>query len=156
MLLEVGSVRKAHGLRGEVVVALVTNRSERLAAGSVLHSPTGEMVVRQARPFVATGDGCWIVLFDGVVDRQGADALRGTVLRAPPLDDPEALWTHELIGAEVVAVTGEVLGQVEAVEANPASDLLVLGDGGLIPLRFVTDHQSGRVTVDIPLGLLDL
>jgi 16S rRNA processing protein RimM len=55
----------------------------------------------------------------------------------------------------VVSQSGEILGRVDAVESNPASDLLVLEEGGLIPLRFVTDHQGDRVTVDIPLGLLD-
>ncbi len=45
---------------------------------------------------------------------------------------------------------------MEAIESNPASDLLVLDGGGLIPLRFVTGREAGRVTVDIPLGLLDL
>jgi 16S rRNA processing protein RimM len=155
-LLEVGSIVKPHGLRGEVVVALVTNRSERVVTGSTLQSPAGPMVVRHARPFAATGDGRWIVQFDGVTDREGAEGLRGTVLRAPPLDDPDALWAHELVGAEVVDVSGELLGRVDAVESNPASDLLVLEDGGLIPLRFVTEHRDGRVTVDIPPGLLDL
>jgi 16S rRNA processing protein RimM len=156
VLLEVGRIVKPHGLRGEVVVALVTNRPERLAAGSTLHTPTGTVLVRHSRPFEATGDGRWIVAFAGVGDRQGADALRGTVLRAPPIDDPDALWTHELIGAVVVSQTGDILGRVDAVESNPASDLLVLDNGGLIPLRFVTDHQGDRVTVDIPPGLLDL
>ncbi|MDQ6615100.1 MAG: ribosome maturation factor RimM [Actinomycetota bacterium] len=156
MLLEVGRILKPHGLQGEVVVALVTNRQERVAAGSRLHGPVGTMVVLQSRPFEATGDGRWIVRFDGVTNREGADALRGMVLRAPPLDDPDALWAHELIGALVFGAKGESLGRVAAVEANPASDLLVLDEGGLIPLRFVTDHQSGRVTVDIPPGLLDL
>jgi len=47
---------------------------------------------------------------------------------------------------------------VEAVEANPASDLLVLDSGALIPVRFVTSHDAaaGVVEVDIPEGLLDL
>lgn len=155
-LLEVGRVTKAHGLRGEVVVALVTNRSERVEPGSVLHGPERPLVVQSSRPFEATGDGRWIVLFAGLFDRTGAEALRGTVLRAPPLDDPEALWTHELIGADVVDAMGAVLGVVASLEANPASDLLVLIGGGLIPLRFVTAHERGRVTVDIPAGLLDL
>jgi len=155
-LLEVGRVTKAHGLRGEVVVALVTNRSERVQPGSVLHGPDIRLVVQSSRPFEATGDGRWIVLFAGFGDRSSAEALRGTVLRAPPLDDPEALWAHELIGAEVVDATGEPLGTVVSVESNPASDLLVLAGGGLIPLRFVTAHEPGRVTVDIPAGLLEL
>jgi 16S rRNA processing protein RimM len=156
VLLDVGRILKPHGLRGEVVVALITNRAERVASGSTLHGPAGTMVVRQSRPFEATGDGRWIVLFEGVATREGAEALRGQLLQAPPLADPDALWAHELIGAQVVAGSGEVLGRVEAIEANPASDLLVLGDGGLIPLRFVTGHRPGQVTVDIPAGLLDL
>src|ERR1700722_7611420 len=155
-LLEVGRIVKPHGLRGEVVVALVTNRHERVAVGATLQAPLGAWRVRCARPFEATGDGRWIVSFDGVSSREDAEALRGTVLRSPPLDDPDALWTHELIGAEVVSSAGETLGRVEAIEANPASDLLVLETGGLIPLRFVVGHERGRVTVDIPLGLLDL
>ncbi len=106
MLLEVGRILKPHGLRGEVVVALVTNRAERVAPGSVLVGPTGPVVVRQSRAFESTGDGRWIVLFEGLFDREGADGLRDTVLRAAPLDDPDALWAHDLIGSVVVAASG--------------------------------------------------
>jgi 16S rRNA processing protein RimM len=77
------------------------------------------------------------------------------VLRAAPIVDPEALWVHELHGSEVVDVTGRHLGRVTAVEANPASDLLVLEGGGLVPLRFVQEHRPGRVVVDVPDGLLE-
>jgi 16S rRNA processing protein RimM len=42
-----------------------------------------------------------------------------------------------------------------SVVANPASDLLELDDGALVPLRFVTEHVPGRITVDAPAGLLD-
>ncbi len=52
---------------------------------------------------------------------------------------------------------GTELGTVVSVEANPASDLLVLDGGGLIPLRFVVESVPGtRITVDLPDGLLDL
>ena len=86
-----------------------------------------------------------------------ADGLRGTELYAAPLDDPDALWVHELIGSIVEDTGGTVLGTVVEVEANPASDLLVLDGGGLIPLRFVVASDPGvRVTVDVPDGLLDL
>ena len=54
--------------------------------------------------------------------------------------------------------TGAELGLVASVEANPASDLLVLESGGLIPVRFVTGHDADArtVDVDIPDGLLEL
>ncbi|MEI2698056.1 MAG: hypothetical protein V9E94_06825 [Microthrixaceae bacterium] len=40
-LLEVGRITKAHGLRGEVVVWLSSDRTERLAPGSVFHTGSG-------------------------------------------------------------------------------------------------------------------
>jgi ribosomal 30S subunit maturation factor RimM len=55
----------------------------------------------------------------------------------------------------VVDTDGAVLGTVTAVEANPASDLLVLDGGGLVPLRFLVDEEPGRLTVEVPPGLLD-
>lgn len=152
LLLEVGRVVKPHGLRGEVIVELVTNRTERLAPGTVLSADRGPLEVLRSSPHQHR----WIVAFAGVTDRDGADALRGTTLRAEPLSDPDALWVHELIGAEVVEQVGNrSLGRVAAVEANPASDILVLEEGGLVPLRFVVEHSPGRVVVDVPAGLLE-
>ena len=156
VLLEIGRIIKPHGLRGEVVVELVTNRPGRLAPGSVLETPSGPLLVVASRPFEATGDGRWLVTIDGVTDRSASDALRGVVLRAAPLDDPDALWAHELIGARVVDAVGNPLGEITAIESNPASDLLVLDGGALVPMRFITGHSPEQVTVDIPPGLLEL
>ena len=149
-LLEVGRVVKPHGLRGEVLVKLLTDRDERVAVGSVLHSRHGRLEVLASRRH----QGGFLVSFAGVAGREAAEDLRGTVLSAPPLDDPDTLWVHELIGAEVVGLDGTAHGSVVAVEENPASDLLVLEDGGLVPLRFVTDRAPGRLVIDPPDGLL--
>ena len=153
-LLEVGRVVKPHGIRGEVVVDLISNRPEqRLAEGSVLESDRGALEVLASRPH----QGRWIVAFAGVADRNGAEALRGAVLSAEALDDDGALWVHELVGAQVVDTGGRPLGAVEAVEANPASDLLVLPGGHLVPLVFVVERRvDGTVVVDPPPGLFDL
>ena len=157
-LLEVGRVDKPHGVRGEVVISLTTDRTERVAPGSVLHAGGRALVVAASKPHQHR----WIVRFEGVDTREDADALHGAVLRAEPLtrDATDVLWVHELIGSTVVdASDGRELGVVEAVEANPASDLLVLaGGGGLIPVRFVVTHDAvqRRVIVEVPEGLLDL
>ena len=151
-MLEVGRIVKPHGIRGDVIVDLVSNRpDERLAPGSVLESDRGGLEVVSARPH----QGRWIVVFDGCEDRNTAEALRGLVLRAEPLDDDGALWVHELIGAEVFDRDGRSYGPVQAVEANAASDLLVLADEQLVPLTFVVDQGDGRVVIDPPAGLLD-
>jgi 16S rRNA processing protein RimM len=151
-LLEVGHVMKPHGLRGEVVVRLVTDRVERLATGSVLHTEHGDLVVRTARPHHAR----WLVTFEGLGTREAAEALRGVALRAEPLDEPDELWVHELVGSEVVTVDGQVAGRCVAVVANPASDLIELDDGALVPVAFVVAHEGARVTIDPPEGLFDL
>lgn len=156
--LEVGRIVKAHGIRGEVIVDAVSNRPGRFAPGAVLvgHAGGGE-----GRPFVvlrAQPQGRrWIVAFEGVETRTQAEALRDVVLTGEPGQTSAGeLWVHELVGADVWDLAGMALGQVVAVEANPASDLLVLADGGLIPLTFVVESAPGRVVVDLPSGLLDL
>lgn len=154
--LEVGRIAKPHGIRGEVIVHLVTNRPEqRLAPGAVLSSESGDLKVAAARSHQSR----WIVSFVGVTDRNEAERLRGTVLTAERLEtdaDSDVLWVHDLIGAEVVDTLGHVHGRVESVEANPASDLLVLAGGHLVPLTFMVERTTdGSVIIDPPAGLLD-
>jgi len=151
-LLEVGHIAKAHGIRGEVLVSMISNRAEtRLAPGSVLSTPAGPMEVVTAR----LHQGRWIVAFTGISDRSSAEALRGRRLSAPRIEDEaDTLWVHELIGAEVFDVGGLSHGVVAAIEAQPAADLLVLASGRLVPLNFVVGSAPGRVVVDGPPGLL--
>lgn len=149
--LEVGAVSRAHGLHGEVVVHLVTNRQERVAPGSVLWLGDRPLTVRASSPHL----GRYIVSFEGIDRREEAEALRGAVLHADPVEDPDALWVHELIGSELVGTDGVGHGRVVSVQANPASDLLVLDTGGLVPLVFVRSHGAGRIVADIPAGLFD-
>ena len=151
-LLEVGHIGRAHGLRGDVVVALTTDRVERVAPGSRVVSDAGDLEVRASRPH----QDRWIVSFAGHDSREAAEALRGLTLRAEPLDDPAELWVHDLIGAEVATVDGDVVGTCTGVVANPASDLLELDSGAQVPVAFVVDHTPDRVTIDAPEGLFDI
>jgi 16S rRNA processing protein RimM len=150
--LEVGRIGRPHGLRGEVVVTLTTDRAERLAPGSHLETDARTLVVAGSRPHQMR----WLVEFEGVADRDAAEALRGSTLYADALrSGDDELWVHELIGARVRDRDGHDLGIVEAVEANPASDLLVLDGERLLPLTFVVEHGIGLVVADPPDGLWD-
>ena len=157
-LLEVGRIGKAHGLRGEVVVRLVTDRLERLAPGSILQTNRGDFTVVSSRPH----QDRWLVMFEGVNGRTEAEALHGVVLMAEPIEDPAALFVHDLVGAMVIDQGGVERGVVQSVLANPASDLLVLDDERLVPLNFVVGDlevdDAGRriVRVEVPDGLFDL
>ena len=151
-LLEVGRITKAHGLNGEVTVHLWSDIEERLTPGTVLSSERGPMTVETHRMH----QGRHLVRFEGTFDRTGAEALRGIVLLAEPIEVPGALFVHELIGCSVETTTGDVVGRVAAVESNPASDLCVLEDGKLVPLVFLVSHEPGvRIVIDPPDGLLD-
>lgn len=150
--LEVGRVVRAHGLKGQVVVDLWSDRDERLAPGSVLDTPRGPLTVAAA---ARHGSG-WLVAFEGVGDRAAAERWRGVVLSAPRLEVEGAIWVDQLFGATVVDAAGVERGVVASVEANPASDLMVLDTGALVPLAFVVDVEPGvRVRVDAPEGLFE-
>ena len=139
-----------------MVVQLWTDQTRRVEPGTELASARGILTVVWSKPF---GADRYIVQFEDVADRDAADSLRGLELEAEPLDDvPDVLWVHELVGATVRDAAGTALGTVASVEANPASDLMVLESGGLIPIRFLTEHDAAAhtVEVDIPEGLLEL
>jgi 16S rRNA processing protein RimM len=146
-----------------VVVHLWTEQTQRLDPGSVLESARGPLTVCTSRPMGRPPEagerfGTFLVQFEGIDDRTAAEHLHGVDLMAEEVEVPGALWVHQLVGATVRDREGNELGHVAAVESNPASDLLVLESGGLIPALFVTGHDPAArtVEVDIPEGLLDL
>lgn len=150
--LEVGRIIKAQGLKGQVLVDLWTDRTERLAPGTALASDRGPLIV------VASGahQSRFIVTFEGVDTREAAERLRGVVLSAPRLDDESVIWIDQLYDADVFDANGVRRGVVVGVEANPASDLLVLDSGALVPLTFVTHVEANaRIDVDAPDGLFE-
>ena len=151
MILEVGRVVRAHGLRGEVLVDLLTDVESRLAVGSELESDRGTLRVVASRPH----QGRHLVTFEGIADRTAAEGLAGLALRAEALADPEALWVHDLVGSVVREVGGTERGRVVAVQANPAHDLLVLDDGALVPTVFVVTCEGGVTVIDPPEGLFE-
>ena len=153
VLLEVGRVGRAHGLRGDVHVVAVTNVADRFERGARLVVGDRPLVISSSRP---AGNG-FVVRFEGVDDRNAAEALRGATVRAEARDGADdELFAHDVIGAEVRDRGGARLGRVVAVQANPAHDLLELDGGALIPAVFVVERIEGAVVVELPEGLLDL
>jgi len=150
LVLEVGRILRAHGLKGEVVVRFTSDREERRAPGAVVAGPGGALTVARARP--ASG-GDWVVKYAEIADRASAEAMHGAVLRAEAIWDPDELWVHELLGAVVV---DRERGTVDEVHEGSVADLLVLDSGHLVPVTFVVGKEPGRILVDTPDGLFDL
>lgn len=122
----VGRVRKAHGIRGELVVEPYTNEPAAVfAAGRRLFGGTPDgrpladaagapraLTVRRSSPFK---EGL-IVAVDELVDRTGAEAWRERTLLAPLAELPppgdDEVYLHELVGMRVALADGTVLGEV--------------------------------------------
>jgi 16S rRNA processing protein RimM len=152
--LEVGRIIKAQGLKGQVLVDFWTDRvKERIAPGTELTTERGVLIVKAG----AKHQQRYIVSFEGTTTREQAETLRGLVLSAPGLDDDDAIWIDELFNAEVYDQEGIMRGKVLEVEENPASDILVLDTGLLVPLTFVVQVEPNtRIDVDVPKGLFDV
>ena len=169
MDLVVGRVGRPHGVRGELTVEVRTDDPDtRFAPGSVLRTEPpsrGPLTVVEARP----RSGGLVVAFAEVADREGAEALRGTVLvvesgSLPPLDGEDEWYDHQLLGLAAVSPDGAPLGTVTEVVHSAASELLVVrcddGREHLVPfVRDIVprvDVAGGQVVVSAPAGLLDL
>jgi 16S rRNA processing protein RimM len=144
-----------------VSVQPLTEVGARFVPGSVLRLEDGRtLTVETSRPHRDRV----LVKFEGVADRDHADALRGSVLLvdaadAPPIEERDRYWIHEVVGLQVITEDGRPLGRIREVEANPANDLWVTEDGALIPaVREVVvgvDLEAGRVTVRELPGLFE-
>jgi len=172
MELVVGRVVKAHGITGELVVDVRTDDPEqRFGRGNRLRlKPRGggearAVQVESARPHGAR----MLVRLDGVLDRDTADALRGSLFIVdsadlPPIDDPDEFYDHQLEGLTVRTVGGAEIGSVTEVLHTAGGELLSVRtpDGAEVLIPFVSamvtsvSLADGVVEIDPPDGLLDL
>jgi len=170
-LIIVGRVRKAHGIRGELVVEPITDEPDavfasgrRVIAGTASGDPSKdrrEIRILSSRPF----KGGLIVEFEGILDRTAAELWRDRFLLVPadelePLGDDE-VYVHELKGMRVELQSGNVVGTVlDTYELPQGLTLDVRREKGtvLIPYdRIVTsvNREERVIRIDPPAGLLD-
>lgn len=151
-LLEIGTVRRPHGVDGELAVELLSDRPERVESGAQWSLRGEWFTVVSARRHHQR----WLVRLDGVDDRGAAFRFTNVTVFAEPIDDPDELWVRDLIGATVVDVAGTAHGRCAAVVDNPAADLLELDNGSLVPVTFVVSVIDGTITIDPPAGLFEI
>jgi 16S rRNA processing protein RimM len=168
----VGRVRKAHGIRGELVVEPITDTPDaifasgrRLLAGTTygdVAPGAPELTVRGSKPF----KGGRIVAFAEIEDRNAAEVWRDRYLLVPfgELTPPgeKEVFRHDLIGMRMERVTGEPVGTVTGLYDLPQGLVLEVGEGPgalLVPYRpevvVRVDVDARVVLVDPPEGLLE-
>jgi 16S rRNA processing protein RimM len=152
-LLQVGVIRRPHGVKGDTYVDLITDREQRLAVGSRLRADKQWLTVTYSKRLPQR----WLVHFEGFDDRTAVESLTNQALFAEPVaPGDDDLWVHQLVGAQVVEVGGQQRGMCISVIANPAHDILELESGALVPVIFVLSCVDGVITIDPPEGLFDL
>ncbi|MFE7234426.1 ribosome maturation factor RimM [Streptomyces sp. NPDC002405] len=168
MQLVVARIGRAHGIKGEVTVEVRTDEPElRLAPGAVLATDpasAGPLTIETGR----VHSGRLLLRFEGVRDRNAAEALRNILLIAEI--DPEELpegedeyYDHQLMDLDVVTADGKEVGRITEISHLPSQDLLIVErpDGTEVMIPFVgeivteIDLEEQRAVVDPPPGLID-
>lgn len=173
----VARIGKPHGLRGEVTVQTHTDDpAGRFVPGTefATEAVSGSGVPRRLTLASARlHRDTWLLGFEQIPDRTGAEGLRGARLllaedvateAAADDDDEDAWYEEELVGLAALDPAGQRLGEVSGLLTGAAQDLLVvrLEDGAEAMVPFVAaivtevDVEDGRVVIDAPPGLFDL
>ena len=162
--LAVGKLRRPHGVKGEMLMEVLTDFPEHLKPGMLLYVEPDyrRLELLSIRPH---GDGL-LVAFEGYDTPEQAGELRNLTLYVPagtrpPLPDGE-YYHHQLIGLRVISSTGQALGRVTEILVTGANDVLVVrGESGpeiLIPMAgpFLgeIDLAQGEMVVRLIPGML--
>ncbi len=165
--IKVGFVRRAHGLRGEVLLGVESDNPRRFAAGSELtmvrRGGTSQPVkIMRARPH----KNGLVARFEGIEERDQAEELVGAVLEVDLEHVPDAPeGTHyyfELIGCRCQDREAGDLGEVLNVVEDGGGLLLIVGDEtSQVPIPFVRqfieriDTGEGCIEFRLPTGLVE-
>jgi 16S rRNA processing protein RimM len=156
VLVVVGRIGRAHGIRGELNVEIRTDEPERrFAPGSTIFCEGRTLTVASSR----SHSGRLVVAFREVPDRTAAEQLHGGLLEAEidaaeRPEDPEEYYDHQLVGLQVRGPDDSVVGTISALVHLPEQDTLVVAaDGREVLVPFVSALVP---TVDVTAGYLRL
>ena len=151
--LSIGHLRRPHGLKGDIFFQLTTDRRERVVVGAQFYARDRMITVTAMR---VAGNGRIVARFDAFDDRTQAERWTNAEVFGAPIDDPDALWVHEMISKRVVDQDGVDRGTCVTILANPAAEILELDTGALVPTNFVSKMDGEIIYVDVPEGLFEI
>lgn len=164
--IPVGYVRRAHGVRGAVIVRPLTDRpSDRFILEAIFLTDEDPPRSLQISSAAEHADGL-LVSFRGIDERDGADALRGVSLTIGLADrrslEDDEFWPDQLLGCTVATPDARAVGRVVAVVPGGAQDRLIVeaASGEQVDVPFVAelvpsvDIERRHIVVDPPEELL--
>lgn len=153
----IGEISTSHGVKGLVKVRTFVD-DETLLNGALFVSESGDkkLTIKLKN---AMKDH-WLAQVDGIIEKNGADALRGTKLyidrsALPDTDDGE-YYIEDLKGMKAIDTNGQEIGIVVSVENFGAGDLLDIkpATGASFYLSLtddaVVDLDAKTITVEVP------
>lgn len=164
----VGKVRKPHGVRGEVVVEILSDVDGRFDPGADVEIVQESMPRQKARvAAVRRAKGEAIIRFEGFDNRDDAAELRGALLEvaraAVPTAPEGSYYFFELVGCVCEDIREGELGTVERILEDGGGLVLEIKKGAetlLIPFvrAYLTglDRVGRRIEVDLPQGLVEI
>lgn len=136
----------AHGVAGEVRLKLFGEGPEGLKSYKSFDAAGRTLTLKSVRP----GPSGAVARFAEIGDRNAAEAMRGTALTVPrsalpPLGEGE-YYHADLIGLSCTSSTGDLLGDIVAVENFGAGDIIEVQrpslNDGKAPKRFMAPMHS--------------
>lgn len=166
-LTEIGSFGKPHGIRGEISASLDFDNIE-LCEGDFVFAGIDGLEVPFHIKAIRTKGSAYLLTLKGINDEKSASLLANKPLMMPDIEPNEELsdqiYLEDLIGYTVndgSITIGKISGYDEPTAENPL--FLVDTPQGktiLIPandeLICNIDLDNKNITMDLPLGLIDL
>ena len=162
--LVVGRLRRPHGVRGEILMEVITDFPERLQDSTLVYvgEDHQELRIRSRR-----AQGANLVLaFDGYNSPEEAGELRNKLVFVRAADRPALpegeYYHHQLIGLRVISDEGQYLGTLKNILDYAANDVYVIqAEGGqeiLLPaidsVILDVDLDNGIIRVHLLPGLI--
>jgi 16S rRNA processing protein RimM len=150
----------AQGLKGEVKAKIFTATPDALPSYGKLHDAKGRTYKITA--FRPTKEGEAVIAFEGIRDRNAAEALKGVELfvtrDALPAVETEEFYHADLLGLEAFDSEGRLAGKVAAIHNFGAGDVIEItrADGDSVMLAFtketvpLIDVAGGRIEIAVP------
>lgn len=162
-MVAVGKITTAHGIKGEVKVASLSDNPNRFKKGSQMQVADGGEVLTVAA--VRFQNEVMIIKFREINDRNQAELLRGKILEVneeevAPLED-DSYYIFQLEGLTVVDEEGVELGELLEVIPGSANDVFRVRrkEGGFVLLPALkslvkkVDLEQKTMTVKLLPGL---
>ena len=166
VFIVIGKFRRPHGIRGEIVMSVLTDFPELITPGKKVF--TGE----QHRPYQIKSTR-WhgadlLVSLEELPDRTAVEIFRNIMVYMKAEDIPDLpegdYYIHQLVGLEVITDQGQLLGTIKEIIVTGANDVYVVesaaGEEILIPAidQVVLDinQDERKMQVHIIPGLLDI